>query len=149
MTVEEMAIPSIHDLLPHRYPFLLVDRIVEVNLDEDRIMRIKNVSFNEHFFQGHFPEMPIMPGVLILEAMAQLGAALVRLKGGDHDKIAVMMNVNSAKFRHPVKPGDVLTLHGEGLHFSSRAGKIRGRALVGDKLAAEAEVSFALVDRAS
>ncbi len=132
-------------ILPHRYPFLLVDKILAVDVDAGSITGQKNVTINEAFFQGHFPDAPIMPGVLILEALAQVGGVLVHLKG-NNNKIAVLLNVNNAKFRNPVRPGDVLQLHGEGLHIGSRGGKIKATATVDGKLAAEAEIGFALID---
>lgn len=133
-------------ILPHRYPFLLVDRILEMNLEENFIIGQKNVTYNEQFFQGHFPGAPIMPGVLVLEALAQTGGILVHQKGKTQ-KIAVLLNVNNAKFRRPVVPGDVLILHAQGLHVSSKGGRIIAKALVNDKLAVEAEIGFALVDK--
>lgn len=143
---KNLDIKQILQILPHRYPFLLVDRILEMDLDKGYILGQKNVTFNETFFQGHFPGAPIMPGVLILEALAQAGGVLVHLKGHG-DKIAVLLSVNQAKFRQPVKPGDVLLLRGQGLHFSSKGGKIKSQALVNDKVAAEAEISFVFVDK--
>lgn len=142
-----MDIKEIVKILPHRYPFLLVDRILEVNLEEGFVIGQKNVSINEAFFQGHFPDAPIMPGVLILEALAQAGAVLVHMKGPHIGKTAVLLNVNQAKFRQPVKPGDILLLRGDGIHFSSKGGKIRATATVGGKVAVEAEMGFALVDK--
>ncbi|WP_068467024.1 3-hydroxyacyl-ACP dehydratase FabZ [Candidatus Protochlamydia phocaeensis] len=139
-------IKQILSILPHRYPFLLVDRVLEMDVDKGYILAQKNVTFNEAFFQGHFPQAPIMPGVLILEALAQAGGILVHLKG-QGDKIAILLNVNQAKFRHPVKPGDVLLLRGQGLHFSSKGGRIKAEALVNDKIAAEAEIGFVFVDK--
>ena len=139
---------DIHEILkrlPHRYPFLLVDRILSFEPGES-LVALKNVTFNEEFFQGHFPQVPIMPGVLILEALAQAGGILVHLKG-QGDKIAILLNVNQAKFRHPVKPGDVLLLRGQGLHFSSKGGRIKAEALVQDKVVAEAEIGFVFVDK--
>lgn len=141
-----LDIKQILKILPHRYPFLLVDRILEIDLDRGYILGQKNVTFNEPFFQGHFPDVPIMPGVLILEALAQAGGVLVHLKV-QGDKIAILLGVNQAKFRHPVKPGDVLLLRGQGLHFSSKGGKIKSEALVNDKVVAEAEISFVFVDK--
>lgn len=141
-----LDIKEIVKILPHRYPFLLVDRILEVDLEKEYILGQKNVTINEAFFQGHFPDAPIMPGVLILEALAQTGGVLVHLKGKS-PKIAVLLNVNNAKFRHPVRPGDVLYLKGQGLHFSSKGGRVKVEALVNDKLAVEAEIGFALVDK--
>ncbi len=143
---KSLDIKEIIKILPHRYPFLLVDRIVDIDLDRGYILGQKNLTFNEAFFQGHFPEAPIMPGVLILEALAQAGGVLVHLKG-QTEKIAVLLNVNNAKFRHPVHPGDVLHLECIGLHFSSKGGRIKATAKVGDKVAAEAEIGFALVSK--
>src|SRR4051794_20492883 len=102
-----MEIKDILNILPHRYPFLLVDKVLEIDVEKDSIIAQKNVTMNESFFQGHFPGAPIMPGVLILEALAQAGAILLHQKGYT-DKIAVFLNVNNVKFRQPVKPGDIL-----------------------------------------
>jgi 3-hydroxyacyl-[acyl-carrier-protein] dehydratase len=133
-------------ILPHRYPFLLVDRVIDLDLEENRIVAQKNVTMNEQFFQGHFPFAPIMPGVLILEALAQTGGILVHRKGYDR-KLAVLLNMNNVKFRRPVVPGDVLILHATALHLSNRAGKFTTKALVDDRVVAEAEIAFALVDK--
>ena len=132
-------------ILPHRYPFLLVDRVISLNLEEGEIIAQKNVTFNEHFFQGHFPGVPIMPGVLLLEALAQTGGILVHQKGYVK-KIALLMNITGAKFRRPVVPGDILMLHAKILHVSNKGGRVKAKAMVEDKLAAEAEISFALLD---
>lgn len=141
-------IKEILKILPHRYPFLLVDRIVEIDLERGYILGQKNATFNESFFQGHFPGAPIMPGVLILEALAQAGGILVYLKGQEEvEKIAVLMNVNNAKFRNPVRPGDVLSLQCEGQHFSKKGGKIKATAFCNNKVAVEAEIGFALVPK--
>ncbi|MEI8365767.1 MAG: 3-hydroxyacyl-ACP dehydratase FabZ [Parachlamydiaceae bacterium] len=143
------AVLDVKDLvkiLPHRYPFLLVDKILEIDLEKGTIIGQKNVTINESFFQGHFPDAPIMPGVLILEALAQTGGVLVHLKE-KIAKIAVLLNVNNAKFRHPVRPGDVLLLKCEGIHFSSKGGRVKAQALVDGKIAVEAEVGFALIDK--
>ena len=137
---------QIEKILPHRYPFLLVDRIIHINLDENEIIGLKNVTVNEPFFQGHFPGAPIMPGVLILEALAQTGGILVHQKGYDQ-KIAVLLNIANAKFRKPVLPGDVLHLHAKGLHISGNGGKMAAKAMIGEHVAVEAELSFALVDK--
>lgn len=133
-------------ILPHRYPFLLVDKIIDMDLEKGTIVGLKNLTINEAFFQGHFPDAPIMPGVLILEALAQTGGVLLHLRGMPN-KIAVLLNINNAKFRHPVRPGDTLHLKAEGLHFSSKGGKIAAQAFVGEKLAAEAEIAFAYLDK--
>lgn len=132
-------------ILPHRYPFLLVDRIVDLNKEKGTIVGTKNLTINEAFFQGHFPGAPLMPGVLILEAMAQTGGILVHIEGS-HGKVAVLLGVKEAKFRKPVKPGDVLTLKATLLHLSSKGGRVSAEAFVGEQLVAEAEMAFALVD---
>ena len=141
-----LNVKEITKILPHRYPFLLVDRIIYLNLEENTIIGQKNVTVNEQFFQGHFPGVPIMPGVLILEALAQAGGVLVHKKGYC-EKIAVLLYINNAKFRKPVVPGDVLTLHATGLHISSKGGRVAAKAMVNDQLAVEAEIGFALVDK--
>lgn len=138
---------AIARMLPHRYPFLLVDRIVHLDLEKSYIIGQKNVTQNEQFFTGHFPFAPIMPGVLVLEAMAQTGGVLIHEKGY-HDKIAVLMTVNNAKFRKTILPGDVLYFHVEGIHFASRGGRVKALAKVGEKIVAEAEIGFGFVDRA-
>lgn len=132
-------------ILPHRYPFLLIDKIVEVNFDKEYIVGQKNVSCNEAFFQGHFPDNPIMPGVLIIEALAQTGAVLIHLKGYK-DRTAFLLNLNNAKFRQPVRPGDILLLRCEGVHLSNKGGRFKAEAFVNDKMVAEAEIGFVLVD---
>ncbi|MEN9344336.1 MAG: (3R)-hydroxymyristoyl-[acyl-carrier-protein] dehydratase [Chlamydiota bacterium] len=139
-------VKEILDILPHRYPFLLVDRIVYLNLDENVIIGQKNVTVNEQFFQGHFPGVPIMPGVLILEALAQAGGVLVHKKCHSK-KIAVLLNIANAKFRKPVVPGDVLMLHATGLYISHKGGRVMAKAIVNDQVAVEAEIGFALVDK--
>lgn len=144
----ELDIKEIMKILPHRYPFLLVDRVVEVDVEGGIIVGIKNLTMNEHFFQGHFPDAPIMPGVLILEALAQTGGILIHLKG-EHKKIAILLNMNDVKFRHPVKPGDQLRLRCEAKHLTSKGGRFYSQAFVNDKLATEAEIGFVLVDKQS
>jgi 3-hydroxyacyl-[acyl-carrier-protein] dehydratase len=139
-------VKEIAKILPHRYPFLLVDRIVYMNLDENVIIGQKNLTMNEQFFQGHFPDAPIMPGVLILEALAQTGGILVHQKGYNQ-KIAVLLSVKNAKFRRPVVPGEVLMLHASGIHISGKGGRVLAKATVNDQLAVEAEIGFALVDK--
>lgn len=141
-----LDIKQIAKILPHRYPFLLVDKVTDVNLEQGIIVGLKNLTFNEAFFQGHFPDAPIMPGVLMIEALAQLGGILIHMKG-HHDKIAVLLTVNNAKFRNPVKPGDVLVLKAETIHLSSKAGRMQATATINDKIAVEAEIGFALVDK--
>lgn len=136
-------------ILPHRYPFRLIDRVIKIDLENDRVVAQKNVTINEEFFQGHFPDMPIMPGVLVLEALAQTGGILAHEKGAK-DKVAVLLNANNVKFRKPVHPGDVLFLHVEGLVFGSRAAKVKAYATINDingRPAVEAEIGCALVER--
>jgi 3-hydroxyacyl-[acyl-carrier-protein] dehydratase len=137
---------KIVNILPHRYPFLLVDQITELDLDKGTIVGKKNLTINEAFFQGHFPGAPLMPGVLILEALAQTGGILVHLRDG-RQKVAILLGVNSAKFRRPVKPGDVLILKASVIHLSSKGGKVAAEAFVDDVLVAESELSFALVEK--
>ncbi len=137
---------QIEAILPHRYPFLLVDRVVHIDLEANEIIGVKNVTANEPFFQGHFPGAPIMPGVLILEALAQTGGILVHKKGYTQ-KIALLLHVTGAKFRRPVTPGDVLYLHAQAIHISNNGGRFKAQAMIGDQLAAEGELSFALVDK--
>ncbi len=141
-----LDVKEIAKILPHRYPFLLVDRIIYLNLEENVIIGQKNVTVNEQFFQGHWPEVPIMPGVLVLEALAQTGGILIHKKG-HCEKIAVLLNINNAKFRKPVVPGDVLTLHVSGIHLSNKGGRILAKAMVNEQLAVEAEIGFALIDK--
>ena|SRR3990167_5952957 len=138
-----LDIVQIKKILPHRYPFLLVDRVIDLDLENNRIVAIKCLTINEEFFQGHFPEAPIMPGVLILEALAQAGGILIHAKGFK-DKTAVLLSVNNAKFRRPVYPGDTLYLNVQGLFFGVRGGKVKAHAMVANELAAEAEIGFAL-----
>lgn len=138
---------EIQRLLPHRYPFLLVDRIVEVEPGK-RIVGVKNVTINEPFFQGHFPGQPIMPGVLIIEAMAQAGGLLVK-KTMDipEDKLMFFLGIDRAKFRRPVVPGDQMRLELEVISLHSRFSKVKGRAFVEGNLVAEAELTTMIVDR--
>ena len=141
-----LDVKDVIKILPHRYPFLLVDKIIDIDVEKGLITGQKNVTINEGFFQGHFPDAPIMPGVLILEALAQTGGVLVHLRG-NIQKIAILLSVNNAKFRNPVRPGDILMLHGEGLHFSTKGGRMKMTAKVNDKIAVEAEIGFVLVDK--
>lgn len=142
-----MPVTEIERLLPHRYPFLLLDRIVEFE-PRKRIVALKNVTANEPQFQGHFPGYPIMPGVLLLEAMAQAGALMILYEfGGAADRLIFFTGVDACKFRRPVVPGDQVRLEIEVLAFRPTAGKMQGRALVEGKLAAEATLSCAVVDR--
>ena len=141
-------IQEILEFLPHRYPFLLIDRIVEFE-PRKRLVAIKNVTINEPFFQGHFPGYPIMPGVLVVEAMAQAGGIIMMHELPDrHEKLAVFTGIEKAKFRKPVTPGDQLRIEVNVLAFRSRMGRIQGRALVDDKLACEATLTCQVVTRA-
>ena len=141
------GITEIMKFLPHRYPFLLVDRIVEIESDQ-RIVGIKNVTINEQFFQGHFPGAPVMPGVLIIESMAQVAGVMIYRDLPDKDKkLIYFTGIENAKFRRPVVPGDQLRIEMELLNRRNNFGKMRGRATVDGKLVAEAVVLFAIVER--
>ena len=137
-----MEVEDILELLPHRYRFMLVDRIIEHLPEENRIVGLKNLTFNETFFQGHFPGNPVMPGVLQLEAMAQVAGVMLNLRAGNKGKIAYFMSINNAKFRRMVKPGDQLRIEIEGIRLRSRMAVVKGCAYVGEELASEAELSF-------
>jgi len=142
----QLDIHAIMQIMPHRYPFLLIDRIL--SLEENRVVGIKNVTINEPFFQGHFPGHPIMPAVLIIEAMAQCGGVLL-LELVDHpkEKLVYFMGINDAKFRRPVRPGDQIRFELTLLRFKSRICKMEGKAYVHGDLVAEAELLSSIVDR--
>jgi UDP-3-O-[3-hydroxymyristoyl] N-acetylglucosamine deacetylase/3-hydroxyacyl-[acyl-carrier-protein] dehydratase len=140
-----MDIRRIMRLLPHRYPFLMIDRLIEVEGDR-RAVGIKNVTINEPFFQGHYPNMPIMPGVMILEALAQLSGVLLSRRLEHTGKVAVLLSMDRVKMRRPVRPGDQLILEAEAVNVRVRTGHCRCRALIGRDVAAEAEIKFMLVD---
>ena len=144
--LKEGILVSVNSDDPAMFGYTLTDTLYELALEENLIIGQKNVTMNEQFFQGHFPVAPIMPGVLILEALAQTGGILVHQKGYGH-KIALLLNISNAKFRKPVTPGDVLMLEARGLHLSGKGGKVAARALVNDQVAVEAEISFVLLDR--
>jgi beta-hydroxyacyl-ACP dehydratase FabZ len=143
----EIGIAEILKILPHRYPFLLVDRILEVEKGK-RIVGLKNVTFNEEFFQGHFPGNPVMPGVLIIEAMAQVAAiGLLGVVPEHEKKLLYLSGVDRCKFRRPVLPGDQLRIEAEIVNLKARACKCRASATVEGALCAEAELLSTLVDR--
>ena len=136
-----MDIKQIQEILPHRYPFLLVDRVLEME-EGKRIVASKAVTMNEYFFQGHFPQEPVMPGVLIMEALAQTGAIAVLSMEENRGKIAYFGGMNKVKFRNKVVPGDVLTLEMEIIKLKSRAGIGKGTAYVDGKKVVEGELTF-------
>ena len=146
-TATSLGITEIMQILPHRYPFLLIDRVVEL-VRKERIVAIKSVTINEPFFQGHFPTYPIMPGVLMVEAMAQAGGVLLLTEVPDRDdKLMVFTGIDDAKFRAPVVPGDQVRIEVEVLKFSHRGATMRGNAYVDGKLVCEAEIRCQLVPR--
>ncbi len=140
-----LDIRKIQRILPHRYPFLLVDRVIEIDGDK-KITGIKNVTFNEQFFQGHFPGTPIMPGVLIVEALAQISGLLFAQKLEHTGKLAVLFTMDNVKFRKSVVPGDQLILISEAVKTRNRSALCNCRAMVGEDIAAEATIKFMLVD---
>ena len=143
-----LNINEIMKLLPHRYPMLLLDRVLEIAEDGKRIVGLKNVSANEQYFQGHFPGAPVMPGVLIVEAMAQCAAVLFLREIEDRDrKLFLFGGVDKARFRRPVLPGDQLILECEVLQRRASTVKVKGTAKVADVVVAEAELLSVMVDR--
>ncbi len=145
LTSPALNIQHLLRILPHRYPFLMVDRVIEIE-DERRVVGVKNVTFNEPFFQGHFPGTPIMPGVLIVEALAQISGILFSQKLEHTGQLAVLLSMDRVKIRRPVVPGDQLFLEAKMIKVRSRTGHCRCRAFVGEKIVAEAELKFMLVD---
>ncbi|MDH4200660.1 MAG: 3-hydroxyacyl-ACP dehydratase FabZ [Spirochaetia bacterium] len=138
----EMDIRKILSVLPHRYPFILVDRVLEIK--ENSIVAIKNVSRNEEFFNGHFPAFPVMPGVLQIEAMAQAAGIFVLHKPENKGKIGLFASIENARFKRPVVPGDQLRLEVEILKFNKRLSHARGTATVDGEIASQAEMKFLL-----
>src|SRR3989441_11814795 len=140
---------AIKRLLPHRYPSLFVDRIIE-SKPLERIVGIKQVSINESFFQGHFPGAPVMPGVVVIEALAQCGAILALREIADRDqKLVLFTGIREARFRRPVVPGDTLTLEVTALRIGSRVQRMRGEAKVDGQLVADADIMSVIADRGS
>jgi 3-hydroxyacyl-[acyl-carrier-protein] dehydratase len=146
-TVAEIDIQRIMEMIPHRYPFLLIDRVTDLVSGQSAV-GIKNVSINESYFQGHFPKRPVMPGVLIIEAMAQTAAVLVvqTLGPGSEGKLVYFMSIDSARFRRPVVPGDRLHIHVERKQHRGNVWKFEGKAMSGDKLMAEAVFAAMIMD---
>ena len=141
-----LDINKIREILPHRYPMLLVDRILEIS--DKRVVGIKNVTASEPYFQGHFPDYPIMPGVLVVEAMAQCGGVLALRRMPDSSrKVVLFASIDACRFRAPVTPGDQLRLELEVLRRRGAAIKMQGRAFVGDRLAAHAVLMCSIADR--
>lgn len=140
---KNVDITEILKIIPHRYPFLLIDKVISIE-ENKNIVAIKNVTFNEPFFQGHFPGRPIMPGVLILEALAQTGATVVLAKEENKGKIALFVGANNVKFRKMVVPGDILRLECEILKYRANFGVAKCVATVENEIACEAEISFAI-----
>lgn len=138
---------EIQKIIPHRYPFLLVDKIIDMEAQK-RAVGIKNVTINEPFFQGHFPDQPIMPGVLIVEAMAQVAAVICMGAEENKGKIGVFTGIDNCKFRKQVVPGDALHIEVEMTAFRRGIGKAEGKAYVDGQLACSASLTFALIDKA-
>ncbi|MDR0879095.1 MAG: 3-hydroxyacyl-ACP dehydratase FabZ [Clostridioides sp.] len=141
-----LNIDEIKSIIPHRYPFLLVDRIEEMEVGK-RAVGIKNVTANEPFFQGHFPEYPLMPGVLIVEALAQVGAVAMMSIEENNGKLGVFAGIDKVRFKKEVRPGDVLRMEVDILSIRRNIGKAEAKAFVGDELACKGELMFALVEK--
>lgn len=141
-----LSVLEIQELIPHRYPFLLVDRIIEL-VSGEKAVGLKNVTFNEPFFQGHFPGEPVMPGVLIVEALAQVGAVALLSKNEFKGKLALFRGIDKLRFRDIVRPGDTLILEVVLTGMRGVVGRGKGRASVGEKVVTSGELIFALADR--
>ena len=137
-----MEVQDIMAILPHRYPFQMVDRILELDVEAGRVVGIKNVTNNEPYFQGHFPGNPVMPGVLQMEAMAQVAGVMLNSRVGNEGKTAYFMSMNKVKFRKMVIPGDQLRIEIAPLRIRSRMATVQGKAYVGEDLVSEAELTF-------
>lgn len=142
----DFGVQDIKGIIPHRYPFLLIDKVSYIEPGK-KVVAYKNVTSNEYFFQGHFPEMPVMPGVLIIEALAQAGAVAILSQEQFKGKIAFFGAINKAKFRRNVVPGDTLKLEVEIIKIKGSAGIGKGTAYVGEKKAAEGELMFMIGDK--
>ena len=145
-TAVEYDIQKIMEIIPHRYPFLLVDRITEID-GVQKIVGYKNLTMNEEFYQGHFPGTPVMPGVLQIEAMAQVGAVLLLSQEQNKGKIPFFMSVKNCKFRKPVVPGDRLVMEVEVIKMRGKTGQVAAKGLVDGKVVVQAEFMFALADK--
>jgi 3-hydroxyacyl-[acyl-carrier-protein] dehydratase len=141
-----LNIDQIKELIPHRYPFLLVDKVIELE-EGKRAVGIKNVTANEPFFQGHFPNYPIMPGVLIVEAMAQVGCVAMMSMDENKGKLGVFAGIDKVRFKKEVRPGDTLTMEVEMISVRRNIGKATAKAFVGEELACTGELVFALVQK--
>jgi UDP-3-O-[3-hydroxymyristoyl] N-acetylglucosamine deacetylase/3-hydroxyacyl-[acyl-carrier-protein] dehydratase len=141
-----LDINRIREILPHRYPFLLIDRVLELDYENSRVVAVKNVTANEPFFQGHFPNRPIMPGVLIIEAMAQAGGVLLLSLEQNAGKQVYLSAINEAKIRRPVVPGDQLVIETQIMKIKGRSGRVESRVTVDGQRAAEATLLFTMVD---
>ncbi len=141
-----LNIDQIKEIIPHRYPFLLVDKIIELEVGK-RAVGIKNVTANEPFFQGHFPDYPLMPGVLIIEALAQVGAVAMMSMDENKGKLGVFAGIDNVRFKKEVRPGDTLTMEIELISIRRNIGRATAKAYVGDELACKGDLMFALVEK--